>query len=152
LVPDITVPGALTFSGGMLRTARLVPARLRYTAGNVTSARESAVSGLAAVPKLDRLRRFDKLMNGDEVDLRFQLIWQRTMEGIEAAFEAVNQRVDDLSAILARLTAAEELAQAANDTAVAAVAQVEVVSAAVAETFTEVDPVFGDSFTDRLEP
>jgi hypothetical protein len=106
---------------------------------------------MAAVPKLDRLRRFDKLMRGDEVDLRFQLIWQRTMEGIEAAFEAVNQRVDDLSAILARLTAAEELAQAANDTAVSAVTQVEAVSAAVAETFTEVDPVFGDSYTDRLE-
>jgi hypothetical protein len=44
------------------------------------------------------------------------------------------------------------LAQAANDTAVSAVTQVEAVSAAVAETFTEVDPVFGDSYTDRLEP
>jgi hypothetical protein len=151
-VPDITAPGSLVFGGGALRTFRIAPARLAYTSGSVMSVRDSAVSGMAEVPKLDRLRRFDTLMKGNEVDQRFQLIWQQTMQAIEAAFAAVNQRVDDLSAILARLSAAEELAQVANDNAVSAVATVAVVQTAVADTFTDIDPVLGSTFNDRVEP
>lgn len=153
-MPNITVPAMLTYTGGALRQWRVVPARLNYTAGTVTSVRDSAIGALAEVPKLNRLSRMiDKTSGETEQQFqRRQLIWQQTMEAIEAAFEAVNQRVDDLSAIVARLTAAEALAQTANDTAVAAVAQVEVVSTAVAETFTDVDPVFGNSYTDRVDP
>ena len=142
----------LAYTGGMLRTFRVVPARLVYTAGNVTSVRDSNVGGVAQVPNLERLRRFDKVMRGEEIDPRYQLLWQRTMEAIEAAFAAVNQRVDDLSAILARLTAAEQLAQAANDTAITAAAQVEAVAGAVAETFSDIDPIYGDGFNGRYEP
>lgn len=153
-MPDISAPAPLIFAGGALRQWRVVPSRLRYTAGTVTSVRDSDVAGLAEVPNLNRLIRLVDKTDG-ETDKQFQrrqLIWQQTMEAIEAAFAAVNQRVDDLSAILARLTAAEALAQTANDTAVSAVAQVEMVSTAVAETFTDVDPVFGTGFTDRLDP
>lgn len=74
------------------------------------------------------------------------------MEAIEAAFAAVNARVDELSSILARLTTAEQLAQTANDTAIAAQEQVAVVTDAVAETFNDIDPVYRDNLQDRLDP
>jgi len=151
-VPNIVTPAPLAFTAGAVRSFRVAAARLTYTAGNVMSVRDSTTSGLADVPKLDRINRLIDKASG-ETDAQFQrrqLIWQRTMEAIEAAFAAVNQRVDDLTAILARLTAAEALAQTANDMAVAAVAQVEVVSTAVAETFSDIDPIYGDGYGDRL--
>lgn len=153
-MPDITAPAMLAYTGGTLRQWRVVPARVTFTAGAVTSVRDSAVSGAAEVPKLNRIYRLADKLDG-ESDKQFQrrrLIWQQTMEAIEAAFAAVNQRVDDLAAILARLTAAEQLAQAANDNAISAAAQVEAVSAAVADTFGEVDPVLRDGYTNRVNP
>ena len=152
-MPDISAPAPLIYSGGALRTFRVAPARLIYTAGNVTSVRETT-TGTVTTPTLNRLYRLADKIDG-ETDKQFQrrqLIWQQSMEVIEEAFAALTSRVDEQAAILARLTAAETLAQAANDTAVAAVAQVEVVSTAVAETFTVIDPVFGTEYVDRVAP
>jgi hypothetical protein len=149
-VPDITTPGALTFTPGTFRTPRIVPARLRYTAGSVMTQKDSPTTAPAVVPVLERLRRTDAIMAGDNVDVRYQLLWQRTMEAIEKAFTAVNQRVDEI-AILSRLSTVEMLAQTARDEAVKAASTVETVSAAVEQTFTEIDPVYGDQFNDRLE-
>lgn len=148
---DIASPAPLDIAGGALRTSRIAPARLRIVGGDVVTSRDSAVSSAASVPKLDRLRRFDKLIEGEQVSPRMQLIWQQTMEAIEGAFAAVNQRVDDNSAILARLTAAEALAEAANDNAVAAKATAEAVETATQQTFTQIDPTYGESFNERID-
>lgn len=150
-MPDITVTAPLVYSGGALRTFRVAPARLTYTAGNVTSVRGTA-TGTVTTPTLNRIYRLADKIDGenDKQFQRRQLIWQQSMEAIEAAFEALTGRVNEVEAILARLTAAEALAQTANDTAVAAVAQVEIVSAAVTETFTAIDPVFGTVYTNNL--
>ena len=148
-MPNITAPAALSYSGGMLRGERVVPARLVYSGGNVMSERDTPLSTPAVVPVLDRLRRFDKLVQGETVDVRFQTIWQQTMKAIEDAFVAINARVDEV-AILARISAAEALAQTANDNAVAATAAVEVVQAAALETFTIIDPVLGNEFNDAV--
>jgi hypothetical protein len=150
-VPDITTPAALTYSGGALRTFRVVPARLTYTAATVTTARDTSLTTAAVIPQLDRLRRMDRIVRDDGVDPRFQYIWQQTMEAIEGAFETVNARVDEV-AILARISAVEALSQAANDNAVAAQATVATVSAAVATTFTQIDPIYQTRYLDELEP
>ena len=150
-MPDITAPAPLAFSGGTLRQWRVVPARLTYTAGNVMSARDTA-TGTVTVPTLNRLYRLADKSSG-ETDKQFQrrqLIWQQSMEAIEEAFEALAARVDELAGILARLTAAEQLAQAANDTAISAVTQVSAVSTAVEQTFADVDPTFGDAYGERV--
>jgi hypothetical protein len=83
--------------------------------------------------------------------MRLMAIWQAAMTQIEQAFVAVNARVDEV-ALYARLNAVETLAQAANDNATAAVAQVETVTEAVSQTFTEIDPTYGSNFDGRVEP
>lgn len=150
-MPNITAPAALEYSAGAVRSGRIVPTRLRYTAGNVTSSKDTPLTAPAEIPQLNRLQRFDKLVRGDEVDPRFQLIWQRTMEAIESAFEAVNARVDEV-AILARISAAEQLAQAANDNAVSAQQTATAIQTAAQQTFNDIDPNLAASFGDRLEP
>jgi hypothetical protein len=159
-VPDITTPAMLAYSGGTLRQWRVVPARLTYAAGNVTSSKDTATAGLAAVPNLAVQQRQVAIgevsINGKTysvyVTAQEQLRQQNYRNAIVGAFGATNLRVNDIEAIVARLSAAEQLAQAANDTAIAAVAQVEGVATAVAETFTEIDPVYGDGFNGRYEP
>lgn len=152
-MPNITAPAALTYSGGVLRTARLVPARLRYTAGNVTSARDTAVGSSVAVPNLDRLTIADKLPGESEMAfMRRAAIWQSSMGAIEDALGAINARVDELASILARLTAAESLAQTANDNAATAAANVAVVQAAVSDTFEAIDPTYRDIFDGAVAP
>lgn len=128
----------------------MVAARLIYRAGTVMSERDTPLTAPALIPVLDRLQRYDKLTQGDAVDARFQTIWQQTVKAIEDAFVAVNARVDEV-AILARVSAAEALAQTANDNAVTAAAAIAVVQTAVAETFTDIDPVLGDTFDDRID-
>lgn len=148
-MPSIT-PAALTFTGGTLRTNRVVPARLRYTDGTVRVASDTPITTAAEIPKLDRLFRAIDKADG-ETDKQFQrrqLIWQQTMEAIESAFEAVNARVDEV-AILARLSAVEAKADAANDNAVAAQQVAAVTSAAVQETFNEIDPAYGEYYKGR---
>lgn len=72
-------------------------------------------------------------------------IWQKAMSAIESAFAAVNARVDEV-ALYARLNAVEQLAQAANDTAVTARVEAASTSAAVQQTFNEIDPVYADFY------
>lgn len=146
-MPNITAPAALNYSGGTLRTARMVPARLRYTVGNVTSARDTAVGGSLGDLVLDRLTMADRIPGESEAGfVRRMAIWQSNCEATEEAFAAINARVDELASILARLTAAEALAQTANDNAATAAANVAVVQAAVSDTFEVIDPTYRDIF------
>lgn len=145
-------PASLTYSGGVLRTTRVVPARFRYTGGTVMSQRETATGSAVAVPNLDRLTMADMIPGEDQMSfMRRAAIWQSSMGAIEAALGAVNARVDELAAILARLTAAEQLAQTANDNAAQAKATVEVVQTAVADTFETIDPTYRDVFEEGVD-
>lgn len=152
-MPNITVPGSLTYAGGALRSTRLVPAQLRFVAGNVATSQGTG-TGTVTTPALNRLNRIiDKGQNESERDFqRRALIWQQSMEAIEAAFKGLTGRVDEIAAILARLTAAEQLAQTTRDEVMAVQAQVAVVQGAVAETFTQIDPLYGDEFENRVQP
>jgi hypothetical protein len=75
-------------------------------------------------PTLDRLTRFDTLLEGQGPSTRFQLIWQQTMEAIEAAFAALTTQVGDNSNLISQIQAALSLAAAANDNAVATASEV----------------------------
>lgn len=142
------VPASLSYTGGSLRTTRVVPARFRLTGGTFTVTIETPTTTAAEIPKLDRIMRQERIVGSDDTaSQRFQLIWQQTMVAIESAFEAVNARVDEV-AILARLSAVEAKADAANDNAVAAQSQVAVTSAAVQATLTQIDPTYGDYYED----
>lgn len=57
---------------------------------------------------------------------QMQLHWQRTMESIEKAFQALSGQVTDLSGIVAQIQAANALAAAANANAVAAKASIDI--------------------------
>lgn len=115
---DIVTPVQLDWAGGSLTTSHdrdvLTPARLSWRGGSLTT-NFSGTSLSVTTPQLDRLTRFDGMPD------RFMLIWQQAMEAIESAFEALTTQVADNSAIIARLVAAEDLAQAANDNATTAV-------------------------------
>jgi hypothetical protein len=115
--------------------------------------RSTALRASVLVPDLDRLTFSDRISGESEMAfMRRAAIWQSTMNAIEAALAAVNERVADLEAVLARLTAAEMLAQTANQNAVEAQESVTVVQAAVSQTFDSIDPVYRDFFDDRLVP
>ena len=151
-MPNITAPAQLTYDGGVFRSSRIAPARLRYRSGTVVSSKDTALTSAADVPQLDRLQRFDKLIEGEGVSPRFQFIWQQSMKAIEEAFQEQSNRITDLTAILARLTAAEEKVQVADDKATQAQAAAEATQAAVSQTFTQIDPMLGDAFEGRLDP
>lgn len=152
MVANITSPATLTYSTGAFRDTRIEPARFRYTGSlSLTVTRDSDTSAAVTVPELDRLLSLDRLLNEDGTPtLRFMSIWQSTMLAIEAALEATNAKVDDNTAILARLLAAEELAQAANDNAVAAQATVTEVQAATSDTLAVIDPIYKTEFDARF--
>tara|TARA_R100001086_G_scaffold180400_5_gene100177 strand:- start:4104 stop:4562 length:459 start_codon:yes stop_codon:yes gene_type:complete len=152
MVANITSPATVNFSGGSFRDTRVKPARLRFTGGQVTTLRDTPLSTQAEIPRLDRLTRWEKPEGFTPQGWERQMaIWQKQCEAIEAAFVAVNARVDEV-ALYARLNAVEALAEAANDNAVTAQATAATVSTAVSETFAQIDPTLGDSYTDRLEP
>lgn len=74
----------------------------------------TALQDPVAVPQLDRLTRQEKIVNPDGTpSIRLQTIWQLTMEAIEAAFGNQQGQITDLAAILRRLEAAEDKAEAA---------------------------------------
>jgi uncharacterized protein YukE len=130
----------------------MVPARLRFTAGTVTAARDTPLSEPVVIPVLNRLNRLIDKADG-ETDKQFQRrqqIWQSTMKAIERAFVAINARVDEV-AILARISAVEQLAEVANDNAVSAKATAETVAVAAEETFATIDPTLADTFNNGLE-
>lgn len=146
-MPSIS-PAPLTFTGGTLRTSRIVPARLRFTGGTVAVVSDTPTSTAAEIPELATLKRQNVYFtSAGNPTAQMQLHWQRTMEAIVSAFEAVNARVDEV-AILARLSAVEAKADAANDNAVAAQSQVAVTNAAVQATLTQIDPTYGDYYED----
>lgn len=146
------VPASLSYSGGTLRTSRIVPARLTYVGGSAIRTRTSPLSTAAVIPVLDRLTVYDKPAGVGDTEWHRQVaIWQSAMEAIEEAFAAVNARVDEV-ALYARLQAVETLAQAANDNATVAKQTVEQASAAVQETFQQIDPVYADYYESRLLP
>lgn len=143
-MPNI-VPAPFAYSAGSLAAKRLVPALFRFSGNRVLGSKVTPVTEAAATPELDRLRRFDALVKGNQVSPRFQIIWQQTMEAIEQAFEAVNARVDEV-ALYARLNAVEQLASSANDNANAAQKEVVKVKAATRQAFDAVDPSLGEEF------
>lgn len=149
---DVTVPATLSYTGGALRDTRPVPARFSYTAStSLFSSKDSDTSAAITELELDRLFPLDQLLNKDGTpSLRLMSIWQTQCEQIEAAIAAVNAKVDDNTAILARLTAAEALAQAANDNAVVAQTTAAAIQTAASETFGIIDPIYQVDFDDRL--
>ena len=151
-MPDIAAPAALVYSPGALRVSRIAPARLRFTAGTVMSERDTPLSAPVVIPVLNRLNRLIDKADG-ETDKQFQRrqqIWQSTMQAIEQAFVAINARVDEV-AILARISAVEQLAEVANDNAVSAKATAETVAVAAEETFATIDPTLADTFNNGLQ-
>lgn len=152
MVANITSPATLTYSAGLFRDTRIEPARLRYTGSlSLTVTRDSDTSAAVTVPDLDRLLKRDRLLEDDGTPtIRFMAIWQSTMEAIETALAATNAKVDDNTAILARLTAAEELAQAANDNAVVAQTTAANIQTATSDTLAVIDPTFKTEFDQRL--
>lgn len=154
MAADVTTPASFSYTVGSLRTARPVPARFRYTASTtLVSTKDSDTSAAVTIPELDRLLPLDRLLNEDGTpSIRFMSIWQSTMDAIETALEATNAKVDDNSAILARLTAAEELAQAANDNAVEAQATAATIQTATEETFAVIDPIYQTEFNNKVSP
>lgn len=144
-MPSIT-PAPLTYTGGTLRTKRVVPARLTFTASSIVAGHDSPLSTAAEIPELNRLTVYDRPPGMDEAIWNRQVaLHQDFCEKIESAFTAINARVDEV-ALYARLTAVEALAQAANDNAVAAVETAEQVSTAAEQTFGEVDPTYAERY------
>lgn len=98
------------------------PAALRLVGGTATVGPGTGTDLDVTTPELDRLTRFDELLDDPRFrnvgpSTRLQLIWQRTMEAIETAFEALSTQVNDNTVLLAQIQQAQELAQTANDTA-----------------------------------
>lgn len=137
---DIITPARFEYERGELRGVRIVPTRFAYTAGSFLTGSESPTSTAAEIPELDRLTFGDKIPGESEQSfMRRAAIWQKTMEAIESAFEAVNARVDEV-AILARLSAVEAKAEAANDNANEAKTVANTANVAVEQTFSQIDP------------
>lgn len=118
-MPDVVTPVQLQWSGGGLVESPAVdfvtPALRRWIGGSLLDGDQSGVSTLVTTPELDRLTRFDDLIEGGNPTVRFMGIWQEAMEKIEEAFLGLTGQVTDLTAIVNRLAAAEALAQAAKD-------------------------------------
>jgi hypothetical protein len=119
----IATPATLVITGGEAAT---IPARftgtaaiLRFTGGSAALGPGTGTSLSVTTPALDRLTRFDKITDGDGPSQRLQLIWQQTMEAIETALEALTTQVGDNATLIAQIQAAQQLAQTANDNAVA---------------------------------
>lgn len=123
-MPSVSpAPAAFAIDWGAVTTK---PARetvgalvLAFTGGSVSAGPSSHLSGQVTVPKLDRIMRQERIVEKEAASQRFQLIWQRTMEAIEAAFGGQQGQITDLATIVARLEAAEAKADAAQTQAVA---------------------------------
>lgn len=150
---DVTTPALFAYTAGGARDTRPAPVRLVYSASTtLVLTKDSDVSVAVDALDLDRLLPLDRLLNEDGTpSLRFMAIWQTMCDQIESAIAATNAKVDDNTAILARLTAAEALAEAANDNAAAATATATAVQTATAQTFADIDPVYQDSFNERVD-
>jgi hypothetical protein len=128
-MPNVTItPVQLAWAGGDVATmpARIdvIAAPLRWLGGVIGSGPGLGQPIIITTPKLDRLQRTDLIVTQARTpEQQFQLRWQRTMEAIEQAFLGLTGQVGDLSAIVAAIKAAQDLAQSANDAATEAKAQ-----------------------------
>jgi uncharacterized protein YraI len=101
-----------------------LPATLTLVGGTAALGPTSNLAAAITTPKLDRIRRQEHIVEADDTaSLRLQLIWQRTMEAIENAFEAIDVRDDDQDTVIARLEAAEALAASAKAESAATAAE-----------------------------
>lgn len=137
-LPRFTVtPAQLAISAG---TATFEPARFAPTAAVLTLSGQAVAFGnvtapsySVTTPKLDRLARGEAILDRDGgPSVRFQLLWQQTMQAIEDAFAALTLQVGDNTSVLAAIQNALNLATAANDNAVEAISIVN-----IANSFTE---------------
>lgn len=143
----------LRFDAGVIRSTRVVPVSFRISSGEVTFSKGTQLGAGLGVLNLDRLTMSDMGRDEDQAAfVRRAAIWQSNCDATEDAFAAINARVDELEAIVARLTAAEQLAQTARDEAVAASTTVAAVQSAVATTFEAVDPTYRGIFENAVEP
>lgn len=73
---------------------------------------------VVTAPDLDRLTRFDEIVvDGKYPGVRFQTIWQTTMQAIENAFRGLTEGDANQDALIAQIQTALALSQAALDTA-----------------------------------
>lgn len=100
--------------------------------GSVLAGPGTNLAPVVATPKLDRITRQEPITDGNVAHQRFQIIWQRTMEAIEAAFANQQSQITDLSSIISRLEAAEQQASTAQAQATAT-AQADVLSKSYVE-------------------
>lgn len=112
-------PAQLRWTGGVISTTplriELTPASLRWTGGFVVAGPGTGTNLSVTVPKLDRIRRLEPMVETSRAaTMRFQLIQQRNAEAIEAAFAALSQQVADNTAILNEIQAVLAVAQAAD--------------------------------------
>jgi len=122
------------------------PARLRVTAGSASFVLAASTSSGVTTPKLDRLQRQASYFPADgRPTAQMQVHWQRTMEAIETAFQALTGQVADLSGIVAQIQAANDLASAANATAVSTKATID-----IANSFTNPTSVVSASNTGTI--
>lgn len=114
----VITPGQLRLIGGALSTT---PLRIDVTAGALQWAGGFVVAGPGSgtnlsvtTPRLDRLMRQERIVQNEMPSQRLQIIWQQTMEAIEAAFTALTQQVSDNTAIINEIRAVMAVAQAAD--------------------------------------
>lgn len=117
-MPSVSItPAAFLIDWGAVTTK---PARetvgamvLAFLGGAVSAGPSSNLSDSITTPKLDRIMRQERITDKDMASQRFQAIWQKTMEAIEAAFGGQQGQITDLATIVARLEAAEAKSDAA---------------------------------------
>jgi hypothetical protein len=156
MAANITTSASLTYTAGTLRTNRLVSARLTFVGGTVLTAGGTRFTDDAATPKLTTQKRALPIGRVNErgevlVTMQEQERQQRFKEAIEAAFVAINARID-LIALEQRVSAVEVKADTANDNAIAAQATADEVSDAAKATFAEIDPIYDEIYEGALNP
>lgn len=114
----VVTPAQLRWSGGSVSTTPLridvATGSVRWSGGFVIAGPGTGSSLSVTTPKLDRIMRQERIVQGDMPSQRFQTIWQRSMEAIERAFEALTQQVAENTAITNELRAVLAVAQAAD--------------------------------------
>ena len=117
----VITPAQLRWSGGAVSTTPLridvAAGALRWAGGFIIAGPGTGTNLSVTMPRLDRLMRQEHIVLRDMPSQRFQIIWQQTMEAIEAAFTALTQQVSDNTALLNEIRAAQTLAQAASASA-----------------------------------
>lgn len=94
------------------------PLRLRITFPSTKLGPGAPAFAAVTAPELDRIQRQIPYLNANgTATVQLQLMWQRTMEAIEAALGGLTGQVGDLAVLVQQIQAALELAQAATEEA-----------------------------------